>query len=45
MAFASQCLYSRDKLGINPDIYNDNGGSNAMGYPFGMTGTGPFEVF
>jgi acetyl-CoA C-acetyltransferase len=37
-AFASQCLYSRDKLGINPDIYNVNGGSIAIGHPFGMTG-------
>ncbi|MGC3983276.1 MAG: acetyl-CoA C-acyltransferase [Pseudorhodoferax sp.] len=37
-AFASQCLYSRDKLGIDPDIYNVNGGSIAIGHPFGMTG-------
>lgn len=37
-AFASQCLYSRDKLGINPEIYNVNGGSIAIGHPFGMTG-------
>jgi acetyl-CoA C-acetyltransferase len=37
-AFASQCLYCRDKLGINPDIYNVNGGSIAIGHPFGMTG-------
>ena len=38
-AFASQCLYSRDRLGIDPDIYNVNGGSIAIGHPFGMTGT------
>jgi len=37
-AFASQCLYSRDKLGIDPEIYNVNGGSIAIGHPFGMTG-------
>ncbi len=37
-AFASQCLYSRDKLGIDPAIYNVNGGSIAIGHPFGMTG-------
>ena len=38
-AFASQCLYSRDQLGIDPDKYNVNGGSIAIGHPFGMTGT------
>ena len=37
-AFASQCLYSRDRLGIDPAIYNVNGGSIAIGHPFGMTG-------
>jgi acetyl-CoA C-acetyltransferase len=37
-AFASQCLYSRDKLGIDPEKYNVNGGSIAIGHPFGMTG-------
>ena len=37
-AFASQCLYSRDFLGIDPAIYNVNGGSIAIGHPFGMTG-------
>src|ERR1700745_3953539 len=37
-AFASQCLYSRDKLGIDPEIYNVNGGSIAIGHPFGLTG-------
>jgi len=37
-AFASQCLYCRDKLGIDPSIYNVNGGSIAIGHPFGMTG-------
>jgi|TARA_B110000503_G_scaffold131972_1_gene207378 acetyl-CoA acyltransferase len=38
-AFASQCLYSRDALGIDPSIYNVNGGSISIGHPFGMTGS------
>ena len=38
-AFASQCLYSRDALGIDNDIYNVNGGSISIGHPFGMTGS------
>jgi acetyl-CoA C-acetyltransferase len=38
-AFASQCLYARDRLGIDPEKYNVNGGSIAIGHPFGMTGT------
>jgi acetyl-CoA C-acetyltransferase len=38
-AFASQCLYCRDKLGIDPDKYNVNGGAIAVGHPFGMTGS------
>ncbi|MEM6304769.1 MAG: acetyl-CoA C-acyltransferase [Pseudomonadota bacterium] len=37
-AFASQCLYARDRLGIDPEKYNVNGGSIAIGHPFGMTG-------
>ena len=37
-AFASQCLYSRDTLKIDPAKYNVNGGSIAIGHPFGMTG-------
>ena len=37
-AFASQCLYSRDKMGIDPAKYNVNGGSISIGHPFGMTG-------
>src|SRR5260370_41248122 len=36
-AFASQCLYSRDQLGIDPEKYNVNGGSIAVSHPFGMT--------
>jgi acetyl-CoA acyltransferase len=38
-AFASQCLYARDKLEIDPSIYNVNGGSISIGHPFGMTGS------
>ncbi len=38
-AFASQCVYSRDKLEIDNEIYNVNGGSIAIGHPFGMTGS------
>tara|TARA_R110002072_G_scaffold18227_3_gene68668 strand:+ start:768 stop:1940 length:1173 start_codon:yes stop_codon:yes gene_type:complete len=37
-AFASQCLYARDFLKIDPEKYNVNGGSIAIGHPFGMTG-------
>ncbi|MFN3953498.1 MAG: acetyl-CoA C-acyltransferase [Pararhodobacter sp.] len=37
-AFASQALYCRDTLGIDPERYNVNGGSIAIGHPFGMTG-------
>ena len=37
-AFASQCLYARDRLGIDNEKYNVNGGSIAVGHPFGMTG-------
>ncbi|MET1078276.1 MAG: acetyl-CoA C-acyltransferase [Pseudomonas sp.] len=38
-AFASQCLYARDRLGIDNARYNVNGGSIAIGHPFGMTGS------
>ncbi len=37
-AFASQCLYCRDTLRVDPEKYNVNGGSIAIGHPFGMTG-------
>jgi acetyl-CoA C-acetyltransferase len=37
-AFASQVIYCRDKLGIPSDILNVNGGSIAIGHPYGMTG-------
>ena len=38
-AFASQLLYCRDKLGIDPDKLNVDGGGIAVGHPFGMTGS------
>jgi acetyl-CoA acyltransferase len=38
-AFASQCLYCRDRLGIDPEKYNVNGGAIAIGHPYGMTGS------
>ena len=37
-AFASQTLYCRDKLGIDNEKLNVNGGSISIGHPFGMTG-------
>ena len=37
-AFASQALYCRDKLGIDPALYNVNGGAISVGHPYGMTG-------
>jgi acetyl-CoA acetyltransferase family protein len=38
-AFASQVVYCRDRLGIPHDRLNINGGSIAIGHPFGMTGS------
>ncbi|QDG56116.1 thiolase family protein [Pseudomonas sp. NIBRBAC000502773] len=38
-AFASQCLYARNRLGIDNARYNVNGGSISIGHPFGMTGS------
>ncbi|PPE70139.1 acetyl-CoA C-acyltransferase [Caldimonas thermodepolymerans] len=38
-AFACQVLYCRDKLGIDPEKYNVNGGSISIGHPYGMTGS------
>ena len=37
-AFACQALYCRDHLGIDPAIYNVNGGGISVGHPYGMTG-------
>ena len=38
-AFAVQVIYCRDKLGIDPEKLNVNGGSVAVGHPYGMTGS------
>ena len=38
-AFASQYIYCRDKLCIDPERINVNGGGIALGHPFGMTGS------
>jgi acetyl-CoA acyltransferase len=38
-AFAVQVIYCRDRLHINPDKLNVNGGSVSIGHPFGMTGS------
>jgi acetyl-CoA acyltransferase len=38
-AFASQVVYIRDHLGLPSEILNVNGGSIAIGHPFGMTGS------
>jgi acetyl-CoA acetyltransferase family protein len=37
-AFACQAIYCRDHLGIDPEIYNVNGGGISIGHPYGMTG-------
>jgi len=37
-AFAVQTLYCRDKLGIDPEKLNVNGGAIAIGHPYGMSG-------
>ena len=38
-AFAVQVVYCRDELGIPMDKLNVDGGSIAIGHPFGMTGS------
>jgi acetyl-CoA C-acetyltransferase len=37
-AFACQALYCRDRLGIDPEKYNVNGGAISIGHPYGMSG-------
>ncbi len=37
-AFAVQCLYCRDRLEIDPDKYNVDGGAISIGHPYGMSG-------
>jgi acetyl-CoA acyltransferase len=38
-AFAVQVIYCRDRLAIDPEKMNVNGGSISIGHPFGMTGS------
>ncbi len=38
-AFACQVIYCRDRLGIDADRLNVNGGSIAVGHPYGVTGS------
>lgn len=38
-AFASQTVYCRDRLGLDPDTLNVNGGAISIGHPYGMTGS------
>jgi acetyl-CoA C-acetyltransferase len=38
-AFAVQVLYCRDRLGIDNDRLNVDGGAIAIGHPFGMSGS------
>jgi acetyl-CoA C-acetyltransferase len=38
-AFAAQYLAVEQKLGLNRDVVNVNGGAIALGHPVGMTGT------
>jgi acetyl-CoA acetyltransferase family protein len=37
-AFASQCLYCQQQLGVDDENYNVNGGAIAIGHPLGATG-------
>jgi acetyl-CoA C-acetyltransferase len=37
-AFAVQAVYCRDRLGIDNDRYNVDGGAIAIGHPYGMSG-------
>ena len=38
-AFAVQVIHCRDRLGLDPEKLNVNGGSISIGHPFGMTGS------
>jgi acetyl-CoA acetyltransferase len=37
-AFAVQVVYCRDRLGIDPERLNVNGGGISIGHPYGMSG-------
>ncbi len=38
-AFAAQVIYCRDRIGIDPERLNVNGGAISIGHPYGMTGS------
>ena len=38
-AFAVQVLYCREKLGIDENLLNVNGGAISIGHPYGMSGS------
>jgi acetyl-CoA C-acetyltransferase/acetyl-CoA acyltransferase len=38
-AFAVQVIYCRDRLGIDPEKLNVDGGAIAVGHPYGMSGS------
>jgi acetyl-CoA C-acetyltransferase len=38
-AFAVQALYCRNRLGIDPDKFNVDGGAISIGHPYGMSGS------
>jgi acetyl-CoA C-acetyltransferase len=37
-AFAVQALYCRNRLGVDPERYNVDGGAISIGHPYGMSG-------
>jgi acetyl-CoA acyltransferase len=37
-AFASQTVYAREELGVDPEKFNVNGGAIAIGHPLGASG-------
>jgi acetyl-CoA C-acetyltransferase len=37
-AFAAQLVYCRDRLGLDPEKLNVNGGAISIGHPYGMSG-------
>jgi acetyl-CoA C-acetyltransferase len=37
-AFACQALYCRDRMGIDPEKFNVDGGAISIGHPYGMSG-------
>jgi acetyl-CoA acyltransferase len=37
-AFASQTVYAREELGVDPEKFNVNGGAIALGHPLGASG-------